>query len=101
MRSFLKYTLATIVGIVIVHIFFFFILIGMIGAIASMSTTTVTIKDNTILKLSLQHAIPDKASDNPIENFDFKSLTPSKLMGLNNILKSIYQAAGGGRIAGI
>ncbi|WP_294140792.1 signal peptide peptidase SppA [uncultured Sanguibacteroides sp.] len=101
MKSFLKYTLATVVGIIIVHIFFFFILIGMIGAIASMSTSTVAIKDNTILKLSLQHAIPDKASDNPIENFDFRSLTPSKQMGLNNILKSIYQAAGDSRIAGI
>jgi len=43
MKSFLKYTLATIVGIMIVHVILFFIFIGFIGAIASFSEKTVTV----------------------------------------------------------
>lgn len=58
MKSFLKYLLATIVGIIIVHIIMFFVFIGVIGAIASISSPTVEIKDNTVLKLSFKNAIP-------------------------------------------
>ena len=47
MKNFLKYTLATIVGIMIVHVILFFIFIGFIGAIASFSEKTVTVKNNT------------------------------------------------------
>ena len=44
----MKYTLATIVGIMIVHVILFFIFIGFIGAIASFSEKTVTVKNNSI-----------------------------------------------------
>ena len=37
MKNFLKYTLATIVGIMIVHVILFFIFIEFIGAIASLA----------------------------------------------------------------
>ena len=33
MKSFLKYLLATIVGIIIVHVILFFVFIGLVGAI--------------------------------------------------------------------
>ena len=52
MKSFLKYTLATIVGIMIVHVILFFIFIGFIGAIASFSEKTVTVKNNSILTIN-------------------------------------------------
>ena len=58
MKSFLKYLLATIVGIIIVHVILFFVFIGLVGAITSFSSPTIEIKDNTILKLSLKTAIP-------------------------------------------
>ena len=54
MKSFLKYTLATIVGIMIVHVILFFIFIGFIGAIASFSEKTVTVKNNSILTIKLE-----------------------------------------------
>ena len=52
MKSFLKYLLATIVGIIIVHVILFFVFIGLVGAIASFSSPTIEIKDNTILTIT-------------------------------------------------
>lgn len=56
MKSFLKYT-ATIVGIMIVHIILFFIFIRVIGAIASFSEKSVTVKNNSILTIKLEGEI--------------------------------------------
>ena len=64
MKNFLKYTLATIVGIMIVHVILFFIFIGFIGAIASFSEKTVTVKNNSILTIKLEGEILDRTSDN-------------------------------------
>lgn len=101
MKSFLKYLLATIVGIIIVHIIMFFVFIGVIGAIASISSPTVEIKDNTVLKLSFKNAIPDRASENPLQNFDLMTLSPAKQTGLNKILEYINNASTDARIKGI
>ena len=60
MKSFLKYTLATIVGIMIVHVILFFIFIGFIGSIASFSEKTVTVKNNSILTIKLEGEILDR-----------------------------------------
>ena len=73
MKNFLKYTLATIVGIMIVHVILFFIFIGFIGAIASFSEKTVTVKNNSILTIKLEGEILDRTSDNPLDNIDFLS----------------------------
>ena len=81
MKSFLKYTLATIVGIMIVHVILFFIFIGFIGAIASFSEKTVTVKNNSILTIKLEGEILDRTSDNPLDNIDFLSFTPKKNLG--------------------
>ena len=101
MKNFLKYTLATIVGIMIVHVILFFIFIGFIGAIASFSEKTVTVKNNSILTIKLEGEILDRTSDNPLDNIDFLSFTPKKNLGLNKILASIQKAAKDSRIQGI
>lgn len=44
MKSFLKYLYATIVGIIFVHIIMFFVFIGVIGAIASISSPRLKLK---------------------------------------------------------
>lgn len=101
MKSFLKYLLATIVGIIIVHVILFFVFIGLVGAIASFSSPTIEIKDNTILKLSLKTAIPDRASENPFQNFNLMTMSPEKQIGLNKILEYIDNASKDSRIKGI
>jgi len=103
MKSFLKFTLATIVGILIVHVFFFFLFIGVIGMMTSnIFSPSLSIPDNTVLHISLNQPIPDKVHEDPLSNFDFKNMKiKESAMGLNTILACIKQAATDDRIKGI
>lgn len=101
MKSFLKYTLATIVGILIVNILMLFIFFGFIGAIAAFSDKTVEVKDNSILTVKLDGEILDRTTDNPFENYNFITMTSKKNLGMNKILSSIKNAAQDNRIKGI
>lgn len=101
MKSFLKYTLATIVGVLVVNFFLLFLFVGIIGAIASLSEKTVDVKPNSILTIKLDGEILDRTSDNPLDNIDFFSMTTKKSLGMNKILYSIKTAAKDSRISGI
>jgi protease-4 len=101
MKSFLKYTLATIVGILLVNMFMFLIFVGLIGAIAAMSDKSIEVKDNSLLVIRLENEILDRVTDNPLENIDFLTMTPKKSLGMNKILSSIKRAAKDNRIIGI
>lgn len=101
MKSFLKYTLATIVGVVIVNVLLLFVFFGIVGAVASFSEKPAPIKENSILRLRLDSNIPDRASNNPFNNFDFLSMQPAESVGLNEILNNIDKAAKDDRIRGI
>ena len=71
MKSFLKYTLATIVGVIIVNILMMFVIFGFIGALAAFTEKTVTVKENSILTIKLNGELLDRTSDNPFDNIDF------------------------------
>ena len=66
MKDFLKYTLATITGIVIVGTVtvFFCILAILCFAISGSSDNTVTIKDNSVLVVNLSGDIVEHVNDN-------------------------------------
>ncbi len=91
--------LAVVVGVIIVHILYFliFLMIGL-SSIGS-SSTEVSVKDNSVLKISLTADMPDKVTDGM--GFDFMSMTPIKQIGLNDALKSIEKAKTDDRIKGI
>lgn len=101
MKSFLKYTLATIVGFLIVNVILFFIFIGAISGIAAMSDQPVHVKNNSLLHIKLDGDIFDRTSENPLNNINFLTLKPAKNFGLNKILESITKAAKDDRIKGI
>lgn len=101
MKSFFKYTLATIVGILVVHVLLFFIFIGLIGVAAAISDKSVKVKDNSLLVIRLENEILDRVTENPFENIDFLTMKPNPKLGLNKILKSISKAAEDPRITGI
>lgn len=104
MKNFFKYVLATIVGVLFVNIVFailsFFIFGALVGMM-SLSQTAPTVKQNSILKITFNHNIPDRASDNPFENFNIMDMSPEKQVGLKKILESIEYAATDDRISGI
>lgn len=98
MKSFLKYTLATIVGIFLSTLLFFFFLILIISATSS--EKPVEVKDNSILYIKLNDKIVDRTVDNP---FDFlpTGLPMVREIGLNDILDCINKAKKDDHISGI
>ncbi len=101
MKSFLKYTLATIVGIIISSILMVIISLGLIGIIISAGDKPVEVKSNSILHFKIAQPIPDRGSNNPFEGFDFTNFTLTPQIGLDQVLKNIEKAKTDDRIKGI
>ncbi len=104
MKDFLKYTFATVVGIVIFCIICtIFTLMSIVGIVASQSQTT-NVKDNSVLVLNLKGEITDHSgSPDPINQLlgdDAQSLGLDKLTAViekaksNDNIKGIYIEAG-------
>lgn len=90
--------LGTVLSIVVL----FLILVGVVAGMAgSSSNDKAELKDNSVLRLSLNYSIPERSSDNPFNNFDFVSMEGSNNPGLNDILKCIRHAATDDKIKGI
>ncbi len=98
MKSFLKYLLATVVGIILTTTLLFFIFFGIVSAVMSGNNKEVEIKSNTILYLKLDKPIVDRKPKLP---FDFSSLRKNEQIGLNNLLDNIEKAAEDENISGI
>ena len=94
MKNFLKYTLATITGIIIASILFFVILLASFSAIVSSGNKPVSISNNSILVLKAGVSIPDRGDQNPLSGIDFLNMTLSPVPGLNDILHNIEKASG-------
>lgn len=101
MKSFLKYTLATIVGVIIVNIVLLLIGFGIISTLSKLGEQAVDVKENSILRIQLNNEIPDRSSNDPFSNFNLLSLKPGLSLGLNDILKNIEKASQDSRIKGI
>lgn len=91
--------LAVIVGVIIVHILYGVIFLLICLSAAGSSSSDVSVKDNSVLKISLTADMPDKVTDGM--SFDYMSMTPIKQIGLNDALKSIEKAKTDDRIKGI
>jgi len=98
MKQFLKYVLATIVGVVIVGIVMSLLSIVTLVGMASMSSTTGVVEDNSVLVLKLEGSIEERAQDNPFE----KLLgSDNETQGLDKILSAIKHAKTEEKIKGI
>jgi protease-4 len=101
MKNFLKYTLATITGIIITSILFFIVLLAGLSAIVSKGEKPVSITDNSILVLKAGVTIPDRGDQNPFSGIDFFNLNFTPAPGLNEILQNLKKAATDSKIKGI
>lgn len=98
MKDFLKYTLATIVGIIACTVVFSIIgVVSIVGVAASASTTTV-VSDSSVFRLDLKGEVTERLVDNP-----FASLMSEEqiALGLDDVLASIQKAAENSYIKGI
>ncbi len=102
MKSFLKYTFATIVGIILSTIIGFFIFMGVISAIVtSGENKDVKVKTNSVLKIDFKNGIIDRKSKNPFNNFNFTNIAANNKLGLIDIINSIKKAKTDKNIKGI
>ena len=103
-RKFWRIVFGTMVGFffscIIVSILSMFMFAAMIASMGS--STTVNVKDNSILKLDLQKNISEQAEDNPFDMFgdEFSQYYQSSI-GLDDILSCIKSAAKDPKIKGI
>lgn len=102
MKSFLKFTLASVVGFLITGILLIFIVMGIIGSIvATAKDDSVSIKAKTVLTLNLSNGVVERAAENPLEDFNFQTLKPTGKVGLNEILANLKKAKDDENIKGV
>lgn len=98
MKSFLKYVLATIVGLLIFGVIAMLMtVVSLVGMVSTSSTGSI--EENSVLVVKLSGSIEERSEDNP-----FASLLGNSEMestGLDNILASIKRAKSEGDIKGI
>ena len=98
MKDFLKYTLATIVGILACSIIVAIIGIVSLVGIAASSSTTTTVSENSLFKLEIKGEVTERMVDNPFASLVSEEQT---VLGLNDVLSSIEKAANNDFIKGI
>lgn len=102
MKSFFKIFFASMLAIIITGVITGLIFFGIIaGLISSAGDKPVVVKENSILKITLDNEIVDRATDNPLQNIDFMSLQSNQKLGLYDILKCIKKAKTDKDIKGI
>ncbi|MFN2380099.1 MAG: signal peptide peptidase SppA [Bacteroidales bacterium] len=101
MKSFLKYTLATITGIIVTSILFTVIMIVTLGAMIASSDKPVSIDDNSILVLNTGAIIPERGSSDPFSSFDPIEMSFKPAAGINDILGNLEKASRDNRIKGV
>ena len=99
MKDFLKFLLATIVGILLTFVMFFFVLLIIISV--SSQDKPVEVKPNSILHITLSEQIVERSTDSPFNLFPSDGFSSMKQIGLNDILNNIKKAKNDNNIVGI
>jgi protease-4 len=105
MKQFFKFMFASMLGFILSAIVLVFLLIALIAGVASSmeGKKEVEVKDNSILRLTLNYPIEERTSENPFDNINFGDggEDDNQAIGLNDILKSIRHAKDDAHIKGI
>ncbi len=98
MKDFLKYTLASIVGLLACTIVVTIISIVAVVGIAASSETATVVNEDCLFKLKLKGEVTERLIENPFASLMNEDQTA---LGLNDILTSIQKAADNAYIKGI
>ncbi|MGE5426317.1 MAG: signal peptide peptidase SppA [Methylococcaceae bacterium] len=101
MKQFLKFTLASIVGVMIAGLLLFFIFVGIISAMISASDQPASISANSLLMLKFDYEIVDRAQNSPLDGLAIGLFEGNRAVGLNQILACIKKAKTDDNIKGI
>lgn len=98
MKDFLKFTFATVVGIIMTGVVLTVLSIVMIFALASSAESETQVQENSIMMLKLNGTLAERSESTPI---DFLLGSKSNSYGLDDILSSIKKAKENENIKGI
>ena len=98
MKDFLKFTLATITGIIVSGILLFIVSILMMFSMLYSSDSEVTVRENSILKLDLNGSLVERSGEGP---WAILMGDESAAYGLDDLLASIRKAKENENIKGI
>ena len=99
MKEFLKYTFATVCGLILTGVVFTILgIISLAGMVASTSGTETTVKDRSVFVLELKGSVMERYQENPIMQFLGENYAT---YGLDDILTSIRKAKENDKIKGI
>ena len=98
MKDFIKFTFASVLGVVLAGIIFTILgIVTMVGMVASSDTETV-VKENSIFVLDLEGTLSERVQDNPFQTLMGEE---NQAYGLDDILASIQKAKDNEGIKGI
>ena len=94
----MKFTLATVTGIIISSVVLFFISILVVFSMVSSSESETQVRKNSVMMLDLNGTLTERSQENPL---DFLMKEDYKTYGLDDILSSIRKAKENEDIKGI
>ena len=98
MKDFIKFTFASLLGVVLAGIVFTILgIVTMVGMVASSDTETV-VKDNSVLVIDFEGTLTERAEENPIAQIMDEN---SSNYGLDDVIASIKKAKDNENIKGI
>ncbi len=101
MKNFFKYLLASILGVFISLFLIFIVFAGIFGAMIAAIDAPAIVSPNSVLHLTLNQQIVDRAAENPFEDFSPFNMASTSRTGLNDILENIKKAGKDENIKGI
>ncbi|HRO41149.1 MAG TPA: S49 family peptidase, partial [Flavobacteriales bacterium] len=103
MRQFFKFMFASMLGTLLVGLVMLVLFIGFIAAVGSafsLESRSTTVQDNTVLRISLDQQVLDRAPNDPF-NFDYGPFKITSKLGLDNMLEGLEKAKHDDRIKGV
>jgi len=103
MKEFFKFVFASMIGFILSFFLVFIILIALIVAMVSSagSEGKISATSNSIMHISLDYPIKERADKNPFSEFGLMGFDNKKRIGLNEILLSLEEAKEDDHIKGI
>lgn len=101
MKDFLKFTLATVTGIILSSIVLFIIgMVTLFGIVSTADTETI-VKKNSVMMLDLNSVLVERTQESPLGILSQLFSDDSNTYGLDDILSSIKKAKENENIKGI
>lgn len=103
MKQFLKFTFATIVGILLTSILGFLVMLGIFGAIAGAGDKPTKLSPNSVYELELTGQLVDRSEDDPFSKAFSEAFgrPETNVIGLDDVLSNIQKAKSDSNIVGI